>query len=745
MGRAAELHAVSAAIAQRAGVLLLVGDPGIGKSRLLDEVALRVRLEGGRVLAGSAFEAERIRPYGAWIDALRAIPSAEIAEALRPDLSALLPELGAAPLSGGDRNRLFDAVAQLLRSPQTAKQTTAVILDDVHWLDEASAALLHFIARSDGAPLFACAARPGELADNPPVWRLLRALAREGRLVEHRVAPLSPAETAELVRSLAPSLDGARVFTESAGNPLFALEVGRALAAGGETSDTLDGLIGDRLAQLDDRARELVPWAAALGRSFGPELLGRASGISSTDLLSAVEELERRGVLRAQTDGRYDFVHDLVRQAAYRQLSSPRRRLVHAAIARALGAIPDPDGALAGDRAHHAALAGELHDAARACVAAGQRCVRLFANEEAAALALRGLSLVEALARPTRLELTLALYDVWVSSLDWRRVEGDLERRLARTVLDAQEAGLVAEVQRALFLLSIVHYHSGSFAAAADDALRAVEAGRGTDDRTFAISLGHSARCLVLLERNLPHAEQLIRESEAVCARIGASLVDVPWTLGMLGHFDGRLDEAVVSLEAAVTLSRREQDHWSTCLALLELAQIELERTRPEVARTYAASVLPIAERLGEGSEAPFAQALAALAALQLDEPQAGAQLARSFSALRAIDARGLYAYAANAWAELSLERGQYADAAKRAADAVEQAGSVERRSEVVVARALLARASFALGDRKGARSQVEQLLPNLTRARTISARATIAAHNALKAIGIPIPTVAPT
>jgi hypothetical protein len=162
-------------------------------------------------------------------------------------------------------------------------------------------------------------------------------------------------------------------------------------------------------------------------------------------------------------------------------------------------------------------------------------------------------------------------------------------------------------------------------------------------------------------------------------------------------------------------------------------------------ARVYAASVLPIAERLGDGSEGPFAAALGALASLALDEPDASAELARSFAALRAIDARGLYAYATNARAQVVLARGRHAEAAALAADAIEQASAVDRRSELVVARAVAACAGFALGDRKGARSQVERLLPDLSRPRAVSQRATIAARNALKAIGIPIPTVAPT
>src|SRR5206468_3472208 len=99
---------------------------------------------GGRVLGGRAFEAEMVRPYGAWIDALRSVTAREVTPDLHAKLAPLLPALGAgigAP--GGDRDQLFDAVHQLLRG-LSAAAPIAILLDDLQWLDEASAALLQF-------------------------------------------------------------------------------------------------------------------------------------------------------------------------------------------------------------------------------------------------------------------------------------------------------------------------------------------------------------------------------------------------------------------------------------------------------------------------------------------------------------------------------------------------------------------------------------------------------------------------
>src|SRR5439155_3706210 len=174
------------------------------------------------------------------------------------------------------------------------------------------------------------------------------------------IGPLDEAESAALVRLVGPSLDATRIFADSEGNPLFTLEMARALGAGDPNpADTLAGLLSDRLARFDGSARTVFSFGAAVGRSFDVDVLGRVTGLPAGELLSTLDLLERHGVVRAAGSSGYDFAHDLVRRAAYRQMSEPRRRLVHGQIARAVAAIPDPDGALASDVAHHAALGGD--------------------------------------------------------------------------------------------------------------------------------------------------------------------------------------------------------------------------------------------------------------------------------------------------------------------------------------------------------------------------------------------------
>src|SRR5581483_1182399 len=195
VGRAAELRTIEALIAAaaagRLGELLLVtGDAGVGKTRLFAELTARVAAAGGRVLAGRAFEAEMVRPYGAWIDALRALPTAAVDAGLRADLAPLRPDLGAAH-ADADRGRLFTAVARLL-AKEAERAPLVVVLDDLHWIDESSAALLSSVARAElgGRVILAAGARAGELSDNAAALKLIRALGRDRRLRTVELGPL---------------------------------------------------------------------------------------------------------------------------------------------------------------------------------------------------------------------------------------------------------------------------------------------------------------------------------------------------------------------------------------------------------------------------------------------------------------------------------------------------------------------------------------------------------------------------
>ncbi|WP_137127931.1 AAA family ATPase [Roseomonas sp. HF4] len=712
VGRAAERSLLDAEVAAAVDgharrVLLLTGEPGIGKSRLLAHLAERMALVGGRVLGGRAFEAEVGRPFGIWIDALRAVPAAEVPEALRLDLAPLRP--GACPGAPAgertpDRSRLFDAVVALLRH-LVARRPAVLLLDDVQWLDEASASLLHFVLREGAMAsrlLIACAARPGELEDNAAASRVVLAQQRAERLTEMPLGPLDMAETQELVRAVAPVLDAAPVFADSAGNPFLALELARAgrdgTAQPGQTTRALDAVIAGQLARLTPGARDLLAWAAALGRACDPELLGQASGIAAPELATLIEELERRGILRAGTED-CDFVHDLLRQAVYRTISQPRRRLLHRRIARLLEAASGSDDSAAGELARHAALCGDDAMALRACILAGERCLRLFAQAEAGGFADRGLWHLDRLSSPgpDAAEARIGLLRIRVlagTGPGLRRVP-DLADAVARATAAAEADGAATAAATGHYLLSVLHQQAGDADGARESTVRAAAAGRGAADlRVHARQLANTARCLLELETEVEQAGALLDEAQVLASSLGLEMCELDWGLGLLARRNGRLVDAAPFMRRALALARRSADRWREYKCLTWLAVVSLEEGRLAEVESLCTEISEVAARMGE--DAPFAEALGALAALRADAPGAEGRLDAAIARLRAVDDKGYLAYALNAAAGHHLSAGRVEAAQAAAAEALSAAAAVGRGGEAAAARATLARAAAA-------------------------------------------------
>lgn len=739
VGRHVEIAALDALVeATTAGggsaaspLLLLIGEPGIGKTRLLQELTARVRARGGTVLSGRPFEAEMVRPYGAWIDALRPLPLARVPETLRSALSPLLPQWGDGSLA--DRQELFEGVVALL-AKLGAEAPVTLILDDLHWLDEASAALLHFAIREHGAGSrvsFATAGRTIELEENAAVRGLVRALRRARRITELELGPLDTGSTAMLARAIAPGADARRVYADSGGNPLYTIEVARALARqGASTTDTLDRLIAERLADLPPSARELLPWAAALGRSFDLELLSRVVEVKPTELTHQIAELERHRVLQPTdpSSGAYDFTHDLIREGAYRQLSGPRRRLVHQHIARVLAPLSAAEDALAADLAHHAALAGDSTTAANACLAAGDRCLRIFARKEAAELATRGLQHAERLPTSEQLRLKAELLRLLVHTQTVRGREREIETEITRVTRAAEEAGMAATAHVGLHALAYLHWRSGDFVTAATESLRSAEAGRAADPRTAAHAFADTARCLAHLERDLEPANELLEEAAGIAARIGVEIVDIPWARGLLRKLEGEYDDAERHLTNALEIARAEQHAWAECDCLTQLAMIDLETDRPGRALERCAELRPAAQKMGEGSELPFAAALDALARYALGQAGAAAEVDAAVTELRQIDANLLLAYTLTFAAEIDLRGGRREAARAQAAGALEAAERVAGRNMTVLATAILACASLAQSQHDAASRFVDVLRYELARGGDLSSRAQNAA-----------------
>ncbi|GAB4371002.1 MAG: AAA family ATPase [Elainellaceae cyanobacterium] len=754
---------------QTANVLLLMGEPGIGKTRLLEE--LRNILQAAKpvqVLWGRGFAPEMVRPYGIWIDALRSI--ALPINTLPSELGFLLPELGQATNITPDsslthlreRSHLFDAMVHLLAT-WTNQAPIVVMFDDIQWIDEASSALLHYAIRLlNHLPIqVVCTGRSKELQENEAVSKFLQALRREKRMQILELQPLNRAQTLELIRH-APMLKQAeltielvdRVFNDSGGNPLFALEVAQALAQNHPTqADTLESLIHDRLQRLDETAREFLSWAAAFGRSFQPMLVGQIADYPLSKLLMAIEQLEQQAVIRpsgaigselsSSRTGRepgYDFSHDIVRQVVYQQLSEPRRCLVHWQIAHHLYQCftqsNSPSSAahgLASDIAHHAALAGNHELAASTALTAAEQCLKLFAYAEAAEMAQRGIQHCHALDDRTRIRLHLRLLQV----LNLAGVTGDraaqLEQDVQQLRQEAIRLGLKEEEAIGLEILMLLNVNQSNYADLHEHSLRATEISRVCSPATAAHLLAYSGSCWAEIGREMHRAEALLREAESLAARVEIKPIDLLCGLGCLDSYYAHYAEARIQLQQALQLAQAEQDHWRECNILSYLAMTELESGHPVTALPYCHEMARVSAKIqGEGSEGAIATALAALANYQLQRSEAEADLERAITLLYQVDAKRMLSYVLIGAAEVDLANHQVERAATRAEAALQAAQIINQPCEIVLAGTILVQTALALGEPDRATNQWEFLQTQIDR-HALSNRAKTTVDRALE------------
>jgi DNA-binding SARP family transcriptional activator len=359
LGRLREL--LEEAIRGHGQVATVLGEAGIGKTRLLAAVAADALQRGCRVFIGRCYESDSILPFGPWVDACRRgeiSGDEELLGSLQPtwraELTRLFPEVHRAglPPASDSSLRLFESMAYLFEQVAT-RQPVVVILEDLHCADEMSFRLLGFVGRRirEQAVLLVTTARQEELDDLSVARRILRELSRESEVVELELAPLSRPETSLLVRALARGGNDVQlaarledqVWAVSEGNPFVAVETTRALQSGAIPPDArtlplpqrVRELLAHRLERLSDLARELAALAAVIGREFEFSLLQQAGGFGEEATAAAVEELVRRHVLRGVGEG-FDFSHDRIRAVVYDQLLPPRRKLLHRRVGEAL-------------------------------------------------------------------------------------------------------------------------------------------------------------------------------------------------------------------------------------------------------------------------------------------------------------------------------------------------------------------------------------------------------------------------
>ncbi|MEW6751610.1 MAG: protein kinase [Candidatus Latescibacterota bacterium] len=396
-GRQSELETLTAHFdSARSGgrVVFVAGEAGIGKTRLVEQLARHVADSGGCVARGSCFFEHALGPFMPFLEAVARLfgdGTGELTrqerEALRQSLPAQVPELadlvlrerttgrirvaftaslGAEENAPAARQRLFDAVFDLLAAVAGVRPLV-LLLEDLHWADEGSLQLLNYLVRrAPEAPLFCVATyRPEELVaaedEVHPLAAMLQQLHSEGLLHQVRPGRLRREDLMRLAASLFVDADFGPDFVDflyeqSQGNPLVAVEVLKLLCDQGvvycqdgvwtvradlaqvELPERIGALVMRRVNRLDDEHRELLQMAAVVGPRFTSEVLEGVAGVPRLDLLKALFRLERRFRLVTASAGQFEFCHSTVREAVYAETPWELRREYHRLVAGVLEA-----------------------------------------------------------------------------------------------------------------------------------------------------------------------------------------------------------------------------------------------------------------------------------------------------------------------------------------------------------------------------------------------------------------------
>jgi class 3 adenylate cyclase/tetratricopeptide (TPR) repeat protein len=427
VGRVAEAarftSALSSAKAGNGQTVVLGGEAGVGKSAFVRRADDQATADGFRILVGLTHQSDEGLPYAPFISAVRSgfrgLDRNELGRVLQrsaPDLAQLFPELGrlggAEAATGIERHRLAVAFQHLFRA-FAREAPVLLVLEDMHWADEASLELLQHVARElrDARIAILATYRSDEMHRRHPLLRALAELQRERMTTEILLKRLTPDETKEVIRAtFAQSDPNVKISDEfrdaiharSEGNPFFTEELLKdVVGSGGVYLDAASGwqrkpideleipgsireAVRVRLERLSDGARQTVVAAAVIGQRFAFEVLRVVRGIDDVPLEAHLRELIEEQLMGEVDGGRDEFTfrHALTREVVYDDLLVRERKRLHRGVADALASSPTTEPSLL---AHHLLAAGEPQRALPALVEAADRAMRADAPREAAA------------------------------------------------------------------------------------------------------------------------------------------------------------------------------------------------------------------------------------------------------------------------------------------------------------------------------------------------------------------------
>jgi DNA-binding CsgD family transcriptional regulator/tetratricopeptide (TPR) repeat protein len=630
IGRADELQRLAATLERaeqgRPQLVLLAGEAGVGKTRLLLEFADQARRRGARVLAGGCVELGDLGlAYLPVVDALRGLGE-EPAEAellaevamTAPGLGRLLPAVArpgpmGAHGDGLDQLQVFDAVRVLLMR-RSERSPLVVVLEDLHWADRATRDLVGFLARTlwSGRVTLVASYRSDELHRRHPLRPLLAELVRLPGVERLELAPFSRAELAAHLEVISgaplPADQVERIHARSEGNPFYAEQL---LAAGGEAQVQLPPTLSDVLLipvqALSEPAQQVLGVAAVAGRRVSHRLLAQVAGSPEPDLEQGLRDAIGAGALVADTTtGTYAFRHALLQEAVYSDLLPSEQVRLHAAYARLLAAEPD---GVAAELAHHCLRSHDLAGALAASVQAAKEATAVLAPAETLRHLSGALKLWDrvpdaaAVAGLDRVDLLLDAAEAASNCGEFRRAVNlaraavaaidagrDRQRmamayeRLGTYLLYVDSEGLepvVASYRRAIELVgadpptALRARIDAGLATALKAARRYQEARRWCDEALAVARAAGSATeetnallTLAGLEQRLGKVDvgrSLLRQARARATAVADRTLQlkVQYRLGVLELDHGNLPAAIAALEEAVALAESSGLTWS--------------------------------------------------------------------------------------------------------------------------------------------------------------------------------------
>jgi ATP/maltotriose-dependent transcriptional regulator MalT len=427
------------ALSGQGQLLMLVGEPGIGKTRTAQELAAHAEIRGARVLWGWCYEEEGAPPFWPWVQPIRAYVQQRDSEQLQSEMGPgaadiaeviskvrdKLPNLELAPALPPEqaRFRLFNSITTFLKGAAQS-QPLMLVLDDLHWADKPSLLLLQFLARqlTESQLLVVGCYRDLELSRQHPLSEVLAQLSRLPVFQRELLLGISQEDTGRFIEMTAGIRPSAQlvgtIYAHTEGNPFFLKEMTRLLSERGELRAAeivgpegiripqgVREVIGQRLNRLSESCHQTLTIASIIGREFDFRLLRTLSGETTEDqLLEVIDEALEARVVEGSSGGRehYRFSHALIQQTLAEELSTSRKVRWHARIGEALEGLYGIDGeAHAAELAYHFAQAVTVSGPEKIVqysLLAGEQALASYAWEEALqhfqqGLASRGVSL----------------------------------------------------------------------------------------------------------------------------------------------------------------------------------------------------------------------------------------------------------------------------------------------------------------------------------------------------------------